>query len=49
MLGVWRGFMAKNGDPKKFDMGEYHFDFGKADLTVTMPNATKMMFDVATV
>ena len=41
--------MVKNKSPKKFDMGEYRFEFGKADLQVTTPNATKLMFDVATV
>jgi hypothetical protein len=49
MVGIWRGFMAKDKAPGNFEMGEYRFEFGKADLTVTAPNATKMMFDVATV
>lgn len=41
--------MAKDNMPGHFDMGEYRFEFGKADLEMTMPNATKMMFDIATV
>jgi len=49
LLGVWRGFDAKDHMPTKFEMGEYRFDFGKADVEVTWPNKTKKMFDVATV
>lgn len=42
--------MAKDvKGPTDFEMGEYRFEFGKSDLEVTMPNNTKMMFDVATV
>ena len=49
MMGIWRGFMVKDKAPKNFEMGEYRFEFGKDDLTVTMPNSTMLMFDVATV
>ena len=48
MIGTWRGFLVKNHAPANFDMGEYHFEFGTADLTVVQPDNTKIMYDVAT-
>lgn len=40
--------MAKEGEPKMFDMGEIDLVFGDKNLTVKYPNRTQNVYDVAT-
>jgi len=40
--------MAKEGEPKMFDMGEIDLVFGDKNLTVKYPNRTQDIYDVAT-
>lgn len=40
--------MAKEGEPKNFDMGEIDLIFGDKNLTVKYPNRTQDVYDVAT-
>lgn len=40
--------MAKEGEAKNFDMGEFDLVFGDKNLTVKYPNRTQDVFDVAT-
>jgi len=40
--------MAKEGEPKMFDMGEIDLVFGDKNLTVKYPNRTQDVYDVAT-
>lgn len=47
MLGNWRGLMVKKLTKGEFDMGEFDMKFGDSNMTLTWPNKTQQVFDVA--
>jgi len=47
LLGDWRGLMVKKLQKGEFDMGEFDMHFGDSNMTLTWPNKTQQVFDVA--
>lgn len=48
MVGKWRGFVVKDGGPKKFAMGEIDANFGNKTVTFTSFDGTSHKYDVST-
>lgn len=48
LIGNWRGLMVKEKMNGQFVMGEFDMKFGNDNMTLTWPNKTQQLFDVAT-